>query len=304
LPYKDRDAQRAYQRDWIRRRRADWLAANGPCSKCGTTEDLIAASPKPGKPIPHRVWTYSAKRRDAVLDGCVVLCRSCFRFHRWPAPEHGTLARYESRVHACRCDACKAARNLSERSRRKRRRARTPEDRAATVAAWRERERDRLLEKASALRPEHVREIAERWRREFVPVELPPLARDLGRAHVERVFLLIAASGRDGVVTGEIVHESALATSDATMLVGVLLRNGLVVRERSRLVARRVRRAELRMQRAAIEFHTLRRRCDDDDESGQTCVEVDADEPEDDERSRAPLDTLSRVMYRLFGYDV
>lgn len=302
MPYKDRDKQRAYQRDWIRRRRADWLDANGPCAKCGSTEDLIVASLKPSKPIPHRVWTYSAQRRDDVLSGCVVLCRSCFRANRWPAPPHGTLARYDSRVHACRCDECRAARKRSEQARRKRRKARTPKERAAAVEAWRERKQQRLVEKARALRPEHVRAIADRWRAEFTPIEFPALAREQGRPIVERVFLAIAAEGREGIVAGDIVNESALASRDAAMLIDVLLGVGLIVRVRSRLVARRVRRAELRMQRAAIEFQTLRKRCDDDEPE---CVEPVAVEPEDDDdRSLAWLDTIERVMYRLFGYDV
>jgi hypothetical protein len=304
VPYKDREKQRAYQRDWIRRRRAAWLEAHGPCSKCGAISDLVVASPKPSKPIPHRVWTYSAKRRDAVLAGCVVLCKSCFRSHRWPAPPHGTLARYESRVHPCRCEECKAARNLSEKVRRRKRKARTPEERAAAVELWRERESARLLAKARALRPEHVRAIADKWRAEFTPIEFPPLAREQGREIVERVFLAIAAEGRDGVVAGDIVNESALASVDTTMLIDVLLQNGLIVRTRSRLVARRVRRAELRMQRAAIEFHSLRRRCYEN-ESEPECVEIEPDPPDDDdERSLAWLDTIERVMYRLFGYDV
>lgn len=304
MPYKDREKQRAFQREWIKRRRAEWFAANGPCAQCGTTNDLIAASPKPGKPIPHRVWTYSEKRRDAVLAKCVVLCRKCYLERRWPAPPHGTLARYESRVHGCRCDECRAARNRSENARRKRRRARTTEEREAAVAVWRERERLRLLEAARTLTPERVRAIGERWRREFRPIELPPSAHDLGRPLVEHVFLAIAAEGRDGVVTGDIVNESALASSDATLLIEALLRNGLVVRVRSRLVARRVRRAEQRMQRAAVEFQSLRRRCVSFDEivPDPECDD-EPDEIDDDERSFSRLDAIQRVMYRLFDMD-
>lgn len=303
MPYKDRDKQRAFQREWIKRRRAEWFAANGPCAQCGTIEDLIAASPKPNKPVPHRVWTYSEKRRDAVLAECVVLCRKCYLERRWPAPEHGTLARYESRVHGCRCEKCRAARNRSEQARRKRRKARTPEQREAAVAAWRERERRRLRERARTLTPESVRAIGKRWRREFRPIELPPSAHDLGRPLVEHVFLAIAAEGRDGVVTGDIVNESALASSDATLLIEALLRNGLVVRERSRLVARRVRRAEQRMQRAAVEFQTLRRRCEPFDETVPDPECDDDDEIDDDERLYSRLDTIERVMYRLFDRD-
>lgn len=304
MPYKDRDKQRAFQREWIKKRRAKWFETNGPCEECGATEDLIAASPKPGKPIPHRVWTYSDKRRDAVLSKCVVLCRSCYLERRWPAPEHGTLARYESRVHPCRCDACRAARNLAEHARRKRRKRRTVEEREAAVAAWRERERRRLLERARTLTPESVRAIGERWRREFRPIELPPSAHDLGRPLVEQVFLAIAAEGRDGIVTGDIVNESSLASSDAVLLIEALLRNGLVVRERSRLVARRVRRAEQRMQRAAVEFQSLRRRCNPADEFVPD-PEYD-DEPDDidyDALLYSRLDMIERVMYRLFECD-
>ena len=34
--WKTAKAQREYQREWKRRRRFEWIAANGPCAWCGS----------------------------------------------------------------------------------------------------------------------------------------------------------------------------------------------------------------------------------------------------------------------------
>lgn len=77
MPYKDADTQRAYQREWIARRRAEWFAANGPCVDCGTWDELELDHADATTKVTHRVWSWSAKRREAELAKCVVRCQPC-----------------------------------------------------------------------------------------------------------------------------------------------------------------------------------------------------------------------------------
>lgn len=73
------EAKRAYQREWLRRRREEWIAQNGPCARCGSTEQLdvdhIDAKTKVIKP--SSIWGLSAPKRLAELSKCQVLCRAC-----------------------------------------------------------------------------------------------------------------------------------------------------------------------------------------------------------------------------------
>jgi hypothetical protein len=298
MPYKDREKQRAFQRAWIQRRRKEWLADNGPCEKCGSKKDLIVASPDRTKPIPHRVWTHSAKRRDRVLSGCIVLCRDCFLRHLHPPPAHGTVARYSSRRYPCRCELCRAARARSEGARRRRK-----ANRENSVEAWKTEQQKKLRQKYRTLTIEKIREISKRWSSEIKNLEIPKTCFERGRPLVEAMFLLIASTGRLGVTASEIVNESALAPSDAEYLIDALMRNGLVIRARSRLIAQRVRGAKKKMRRATIEFQALRR-----EETAHADVIPDPprEEPDEEPDKTQPIglsDCIERVMYRLFGLD-
>lgn len=77
MPYKDPEQMRAYQREWKARRRREWLAENGPCVRCESTEDMQVDHIDPTKKVSHKVWTWAAHRREAELAKCQVLCRLC-----------------------------------------------------------------------------------------------------------------------------------------------------------------------------------------------------------------------------------
>ena len=118
MPYKDRDAQRRFQREWMQGRRAEWLAAHGPCVRCGSSVDLEVHHLDPTKKLSHRVWSWAALRREAELAGCVVLCGVCHEAEtnegKGRRAPHGTLARYQS---GCHCSPCRAANAKYERER-------------------------------------------------------------------------------------------------------------------------------------------------------------------------------------------
>lgn len=79
MPYKDKAAQRAYQRDWMKQRRQAWFEANGPCVDCGASEHLEVDHADASLKVAHRVWSWAEDRRLAELEKCVVRCQSCHK---------------------------------------------------------------------------------------------------------------------------------------------------------------------------------------------------------------------------------
>lgn len=77
MPYTDQDEKRRYQREWLARRRSEWIEKNGPCIDCGSTEDLQVDHVDASTKVSHRVWSWSAERRKAELAKCVVRCERC-----------------------------------------------------------------------------------------------------------------------------------------------------------------------------------------------------------------------------------
>lgn len=112
MPYKDPEVQRAYQRERVARTRAEWLAENGPCKRCGTWDDLQVDHIDGSQKVSHNVWSWSKSRREAELDKCQVLCQDCHleksreNDEQPPATTHGTRTMY--RYHGCRCAECRA----------------------------------------------------------------------------------------------------------------------------------------------------------------------------------------------------
>lgn len=125
MPYKDRDVQRAYQRNYMRRRRETWFAGKS-CVRCGSVESLELDHVDPATKIAHAVWSWSAVRRDEELAKCQVLCKACHAVKT--AAEnaveeipHGTHSGYSK--HRCKCDDCRAAHALYQREWAAKRRA-------------------------------------------------------------------------------------------------------------------------------------------------------------------------------------
>ena len=121
-PYKDPARQRAYQAAWIKRRREAWLAENGPCVRCGSSEGLVEVDHvDPSEKVSHRIWSGSAKRRESELAKCQVLCGACHleksrvdlsRIGTKPT-RHGTTYAYKDK--GCRCDLCVHAYRTAKR---------------------------------------------------------------------------------------------------------------------------------------------------------------------------------------------
>jgi len=111
MTYATRSQQQKYQREWCAKRRASYLADKS-CAICGTTQSLEVDHVDPGQKVSHRIWSWSAERRSAELAKCQILCtqhhKEKTRAQR-PIPEHGTLSRYKSKIHGCKCDACRKA---------------------------------------------------------------------------------------------------------------------------------------------------------------------------------------------------
>jgi len=77
MPYKDPEAQRKYQREWMARRRKEWFEQNGPCVDCGSNENLELDHVDRRFKVSHRIWSWSAARREAELAKCVARCSPC-----------------------------------------------------------------------------------------------------------------------------------------------------------------------------------------------------------------------------------
>jgi len=112
---------REYKNRWAKARRAEVMAGKS-CVQCGSTERLEVDHIDPAQKESHRIWTWSRERRDAELAKCQILCHECHKIKtaaQRKIPEHGTVSRYTSKKHKCRCEPCRAAN-----------RARAAEDRA------------------------------------------------------------------------------------------------------------------------------------------------------------------------------
>lgn len=117
MPYKDPAAQRAYQREWIANRRAQWLDGR-QCVDCGST-DALELDHVIGEKVSHRMWSWSQPRLQAELDKCVVRCADCHHArHAEERRTHG-IGGYQR---GCRCDTCRAAKAEKNRQYRERRR--------------------------------------------------------------------------------------------------------------------------------------------------------------------------------------
>jgi 5-methylcytosine-specific restriction endonuclease McrA len=114
MPYKNKAVQRKYQLEWMKNRRDEWIAANGPCIDCGSWNDLEVDHVNPDTKVTHRVWNLTQSKRLAELAKCVVRCSKCHKKKtavenrkRFSRPiTHGTVTAYLKRK--CKCDICRA----------------------------------------------------------------------------------------------------------------------------------------------------------------------------------------------------
>lgn len=109
MPYKDKEKQKKFQREWVAKRRETWLSEHGPC-ECGSWEGLEVDHIDPETKVTHKVWSWTRVKREAELAKCRVLCKQCHRQRsnqqlRRPI-RHGTRVGWER---GCRCDSCHEA---------------------------------------------------------------------------------------------------------------------------------------------------------------------------------------------------
>gem|GEM_PF-2434965 len=110
MPYASKEVMREYQRQWTARQRAEYMAGRS-CLQCGAGGPLEVDHIDPAQKVSHRIWTWSAARRNAELAKCQTLCVPCHKAKtraQRPIPEHGTVSRY-SGAQKCRCDLCRKA---------------------------------------------------------------------------------------------------------------------------------------------------------------------------------------------------
>lgn len=108
MPWKDRAKQSAYTLAVRRKRREEWLRANGPCKECGSWEQLEVDHIDPETKVDHKVWGWAKARREAELAKCQVLCNAHHlkkTLEQRRKASHGTAAMYGD--HGCRCDECR-----------------------------------------------------------------------------------------------------------------------------------------------------------------------------------------------------
>ena len=106
------EQKRKYQREWCAKNRAAYLHGKA-CVHCGSAGPLEVDHIDPSQKVDHRIWTWSAARRNAELAKCQTLCVPCHKAKtkaQRPIPEHGTVSRY-SGAQKCRCDLCRKANN-------------------------------------------------------------------------------------------------------------------------------------------------------------------------------------------------
>lgn len=105
MPMATREAQRAYQLEWMLRRRAQWITENGPCRKCGSSDRLeVDHIDRMAKTLmPARLWSLAPNNplRVAELAKCQVLCHAC---HLAKTTDELSFACTEHRRRKKRCD--------------------------------------------------------------------------------------------------------------------------------------------------------------------------------------------------------
>lgn len=120
MPFKNKEAQREYQRLWIAQRRANYFE-DKYCTNCYSEIDLELDHVDPTKKVSHNIWSWTEHRRNEELLKCQVLCRVCHMEktieQMGKAYEHGTGTEYER---GCKCDSCKAWKRAENKRNRKR----------------------------------------------------------------------------------------------------------------------------------------------------------------------------------------
>jgi hypothetical protein len=116
MPYKDKEKQREFNREWIKSRRLNWFQENGPCKSCGSNQNLELDHLNPDVKITHKIWSWKEDRRLEELAKCQVLCHNCHLIKTAKELREKFLIKPEDVLHGyntylkrgCRCEICSA----------------------------------------------------------------------------------------------------------------------------------------------------------------------------------------------------
>jgi hypothetical protein len=103
--YKDKEKQKQFNREWVAKRRKEWIDKNGPC-KCGSSDRLQVDHIDPATKVSHRVWSWSDTRRNAELAKCQVLCYACHKTKTLQQRRKATHGGSQFYNKGCRCEPC------------------------------------------------------------------------------------------------------------------------------------------------------------------------------------------------------
>lgn len=100
------EKMKVYQKEWVRKRRQDWLKLNGPCRHCGSWDKLEIDHVDPKNKLcnPTFLWSRKQSVRDEELAKCQVLCSKCHAKKTYPPRKCGTSTQYGA---GCRCADCR-----------------------------------------------------------------------------------------------------------------------------------------------------------------------------------------------------
>lgn len=128
VPYKDKERQREFQRNWIVSKRTEYFAGK-VCASCGSTKELELdhIDPTKKKYNPALLWGMSVNNPSRIeeLAKCQVLCVECHKnktikempiTHGWTPYQHGTSKTYDR---GCRCVLCKGRKSVTMKQYRK-----------------------------------------------------------------------------------------------------------------------------------------------------------------------------------------
>lgn len=76
MPYKNREDKQEYQRNWLKKRRRDFLKGKS-CKICGSTRNLELHHRDKKKKESHKIWSWSPERFKEESKKCDIICRKC-----------------------------------------------------------------------------------------------------------------------------------------------------------------------------------------------------------------------------------
>lgn len=78
MPYKDKELQKKFQREWIANRRVEFFKDKS-CVKCGSKNKMELDHINRLDKVSHRIWSWKEARRIKEIAKCQVLCNMCHK---------------------------------------------------------------------------------------------------------------------------------------------------------------------------------------------------------------------------------